>query len=128
MDLEAGRPGKKYRARIVEYVLDEIGLYSDELTLANGLWAVNQIHDERLLPFWFQALEIESDPVRLAALSGLYYYVYDRTHGLFTWDPEQEIDASMLKNLKSCAVDGSGFVRISASMVMDALAEAGVLR
>jgi hypothetical protein len=118
--------GGKYRARIVEYVLDEIGPNSDEFTLINGLWAVNQIHDERLVPFWFQCLEIESESIRSPALSGLYYYIYDRNHGLFTWRPEKEIDANMIENLKSCLSDDSELVRISASLVTKALAEAGL--
>jgi hypothetical protein len=118
--------GGKYRSLIVEYILDEIGPYSDEFILKNGLWAVNQIHDERLVPFWFQCLEIESESIRSPALSGLYYYIYDRNHGLFTWHPEKEIDANMIENLKSCLFDNSELVRRSASLVTKALAEAGL--
>ncbi len=106
MDVENRRwIGRKYRAQIVDYVLDEIAPYGDEFTLEHGLWAVNQIHDKRLIPLWFQALEIESDSIRLAAHSGLLYYIYDRTHGLFTWHPEEEIDANMLKKLHEAGLD-----------------------
>ncbi len=118
--------GGKYRARIVEYVLDKVGIDSNEFTLINGLFAVNQIHDKRLVPFWFQCLKIESESIRAASLYGLSNYIYDRTHGLFTWHPEKEIDANMIENLKLCLVDNSGFVRISASGVVDALTEAGL--
>ncbi len=118
--------GGKYRALIVEYILDEIGPYSDEFILKNGLWAVHLTHDERLVPFWFQCLEIESESIRSPALSGLYYYIYDRNHGLFTWHPEKEIDANMIENLKSCLFDNSELVRRSASLVTNALAEAGL--
>ncbi|PID73513.1 MAG: hypothetical protein CSB33_03225 [Desulfobacterales bacterium] len=120
------RIGGKYQAQIVEYVLDEIGTDSNEFTLKNGLWAVNQIHDKRLVPFWFQLLKIDSESIRAASLYGLSNYIYDRTHGLFTWHPEKEIDANMIENLKLCLVDNSGLVRISASGVVDALAEAGL--
>ncbi len=118
--------GGKYRARIVEYVLDEIGIDNNEFTLKNGLWAVNQIHDKRLVPFWFQCLKIESESIRAASLYGISNYIYDRNHGLFTWHPEKEIDANMIENLKSCLVDNSGLVRILALGVVDALAEAGL--
>jgi hypothetical protein len=116
----------KYRGRIVEYLLDEIGPYSDDFTLKNGLWAVNQIHDKKLVPFWFECLKIESEAIRASALSGLSHYIYDRTHGLFTWHPEKEIDANMIEDLKACSVDNSELVRRSASLVTNALAEAGL--
>ncbi|PIE03485.1 MAG: hypothetical protein CSA81_02025 [Acidobacteria bacterium] len=126
-DVESKRwVGGKYRARIVEYVLDEIGPYSDELTVANGLWSVTQIHDERLVPFWFQCLEKDSESIRTAALSGLSFYIYDRTHGILTWHPEKEIDAKMIENLQACTADHRGLVSTSASHVLDELAKAGL--
>ncbi len=126
-DVERNRwVGGKYRTLIVEYVLNEIGSNSDEFTLANGLWAVNHIHDNRLVPFWFQCLGIASEAIRIPALLGLYLYSYDRTHGFFEWHPEQEIDANMIENLQSCLVDNSGHVQMSASRVADTLAEAGL--
>ncbi len=59
-------------------------------------------------------------------VSGLFFYIYDRTHGIFPWHPEREIDTNMLQNLKLCTVDDSMLVRMSASDVVDALTEAGL--
>ncbi|PIE60154.1 MAG: hypothetical protein CSA32_00435 [Desulfobulbus propionicus] len=116
--------GGKARKRIISYVTERIDP-DDEYTLSNGLIAVSQIRSKKLLPFWFQCLAIESEPVRIHALSGLSYYIYDRTHGLFTWRPEKEISSSMAENLKRCLNDPSLYVRQNAEDIVRQLREAG---
>lgn len=118
--------GGKYKNKIVSYVIEDIGLYDNEFSLKNGLWAVTQIHAKRLIPFWFQCLTMESESIKLASLSGLYYYIHDRSHGMFTWHPEKEIDNDMLEKLKACETDNSPVVRTSSSSVIKALKNAGL--
>lgn len=125
-DLQVGSVGKKSREKIVSYVIEDIGLYDSEIALKNGLWAVTQIHHKRLVPFWFQCLTMPSESIKLASLSGLYYYIWDRTHGLFTWHPEKEIDSDMVENLKACETDSYISVRISSARIIENLKDAGL--
>ncbi len=117
---------RKARKRIVSYVTEQIDP-SDEYTLSNGLIAVEQIRSTSLLPFWFQCLAIESDPIHIHALAGLEYYIYDRTHGLFTWKPEEEISPAMAENLKRCLDSPSYYIQQQAEDIIDKLREAGLV-
>ncbi len=117
---------KKAIKRIVSYVTEQIDP-SDEYTLSNGLVAVQHIHSKNLLPFWFQCLAMESDPIRIHTLAGLTYYIYDRTHGLFTWKPEEEISPAMIENLKRCLDSPSYYIQQEAQDIIDKLKEAGLV-
>ncbi|PID78248.1 MAG: hypothetical protein CSA18_02460 [Deltaproteobacteria bacterium] len=117
--------GGKAKKQIVSYVTKEIDP-ADEYTLSNGLIAVGHIHRERLIPFWFDCLAIESEPIRLLAMSGLSFYIYDRTHGLWTWKPEKEISSSMLENLKLCLEDPYPHIRQEAADLIFKLKKAGL--
>ena len=128
MDLERKRSvGGKARNQIVDYVLNDIGVSGDEVALKNGLWAVNQIRSDRLLSFWFLCLGKESESVKLAALAGLFYFIDDRSKGLFKWHPEEIINSAMINNLVLCLNDDSPAVRQSAVYVADKLAKAGLV-
>ncbi|PIE41752.1 MAG: hypothetical protein CSA49_01985 [Gammaproteobacteria bacterium] len=116
--------GGRAKQRIVAYVTEEIDP-NDEYAVSNALAAVQHIHAEKLLPFWFNSLAIESETIRIPALSGIEYYIHDRTHGLFTWHPEDEISPAMAANLKSCLNDPSYFIRQQAEDVINDLKEAG---
>ncbi|PID55632.1 hypothetical protein CSB45_15065 [candidate division KSB3 bacterium] len=116
--------GGKAKERIISYVTQEIDP-DDEYSISNALAAVGHIHSRRLLPFWFQCLAIESESIRIQALSGLTYYIYDRTHGLFTWKPEKEISQSMAGTLKACLEDPSPYIRQEAEDVIRQLKTAG---
>ncbi|PIE54241.1 MAG: hypothetical protein CSA35_06760 [Dethiosulfovibrio peptidovorans] len=109
--------GGKAKKRIISYVTEEIDPY-DEYTISNALLAVGHIRAKRLLPFWFQCLAIKSESIRVHALAGLWYYIYDRTHGLFTWKPDEEISPAMVRNLERCLDDPSPYIRQEAKNVM----------
>ncbi len=122
--LHVQRIGGNAEEYIISYVTEEIDP-DDEYTISNALAAVRHIRAKRLLPFWFQCLAIESESIRIHALDGLRYYIYDRTHGLFTWKPEEEISPAMAENLKLCLDDPSFYVRQQAEDVMRQLKKAG---
>ncbi len=119
------RIGGKANKQIVSYVTKEIDP-ADEHALSNALIAVGHIHRKRLIPFWFDCLAIESEPIRLLALTGLTYYIHDRTHGLWTWKPEKEISPPMIENLKRCLDDPYPHIRQNAEEVMYKLRKAGL--
>ncbi len=120
------RGSKKAKERIVSYVTGQIDS-GNEYALTNGLLAVQQIRNKRLLPFWFQCLTIESEPIRIHALTGLKYYIHDRTHGFLSWKPEKEISPLMAKQLEHCLNDSSPYVKQQAQDIILELKEAGLL-
>ncbi|PIE61371.1 MAG: hypothetical protein CSA29_03705 [Desulfobacterales bacterium] len=120
----AGWIRAKAKKRIISYVTEVIDP-DDEYTISNGLAAVRHIPSKKLLPFWFQCLAIESEPIRIHAMSGLNFYIYDRTHGLWTWKPEKEISPSMLENLKLCLDDPYPHIRQEAEALIGKLKKAG---
>ncbi len=119
-------PWKKYREKIISYVVEDVRLNDNEHFLKNALWAVSQSKNKRVIPLWFQCLEMESESIKMASLSGLYYYIDDRDRGFFTWHPEKEIDSNMIKKLKACESDSSPAVRFSSSRVIKGLKDAGL--
>ncbi len=123
--LHLERVGGKAAKRIVSYVLNEVDP-NDKFTTSNALAAVRHIHARQLLPFWFNSLAIESESIRIHALSGLDYYIYDRTNGLLTWKPAEEISPSMVKNLELCLDDPSFYIRQQAEDIIRKLKKAGL--
>lgn len=119
-----GWVSRKARNRITEYVLDDIGLEAGDEALKNALVATWMVYDERLLPFRFACLGRDDERVRMHALSGLYFYAYDRNHGLFDWHPEAEITSDMLGQLQACVRDPH--LRSHAEQVLGELARAGM--
>ncbi|PID75184.1 MAG: hypothetical protein CSB23_05075 [Deltaproteobacteria bacterium] len=116
----------KAKKRIISYVTEEVDP-NDEYTLSNALAAVRHIYNKRLLPFWFQCLATESETIRIHALSGLSYYIYDRTHGWWTWKPQEEISPAMAENLRLCLDDPYPHIRREAGTIIDQLEKAGFL-
>lgn len=119
-----GWVARKARNRITEYVLDDIGPEAGDEALKNALVATWMVYDERLLPFRFACLARDDERVRMHALSGLYFYAYDRNHGLFDWHPEEEITPDMFAQLRACARDPH--LRRHAEQVLGELAKAGM--
>lgn len=72
--------GGKAQDQIINYIIENISQENDEFEIANGLAAVRQVHDQRLIPFWFKCLELDSETIKIHALSGLFHYVHDRVH------------------------------------------------
>ncbi|WP_028580692.1 hypothetical protein [Desulfogranum japonicum] len=122
---KSGRISGNAREQIIYYVTETIGLDKDEYTISNALAAVWMMRDKRLLPFWFDSLAIDSQSIRIFALAGIKYYIYDRTHGLFTWHPEKEISAEMIENLIHCTEDPSAYVQRKARDIIQELRNAG---
>ncbi len=116
--------GGKAEDEIVSYVIRKINP-NDQYTLGNALIAVAQIHRKELLPFWFKCLAVESESIKISALGGFYFYIHDRTNGLWTWKPNQEISQKMAKNLQACLKDKSPFVRQEAKDIIGKLEKAG---
>ncbi len=114
----------KAEKRIISYINEEIDP-NDRYAVANALAAVRHICARQLLPFWFECLAIESESIRIHALFGLGYYIYDRTHGLFTWKPEEEITPAMAANLKRCLNDPSYYIRQEARDLIEKMEKAG---
>ncbi len=123
-DLHVRSIGGNAKERIISYVTEEIDP-NDEYTISNALAAVRQICDKRLLPFWFKCLAIESESIRIHALFVLRYYIYDRTHGLFSWNPEEEVSSVMVRNLKLCLNDPSPYIRQEAEDLVHQLKKSG---
>jgi hypothetical protein len=118
--------GGKARDKIVEYIIENFSINDNELAISNGVAAVRQIHDKKLVPFWFRCLELESEQIKAHALSGLFHYVHDRSNGIFAWNPEKEITRSMYSQLKDCQHDPSGLIQRQAELVVQQLTESGL--
>lgn len=114
------------KEKIVDYVLQRVAVTGTNFEKANALMASNHIFNQRLIPFRFQCLASDDDALKVHALSGIFFYVTDRSKGIFPWNPSKEINEDMKRVLSERLNDSSLYVRRQSEEIIGILKKMGM--